>query len=128
MSLSDFHGKVLVINFWATNCAPCREEMPSLERAAKWLGRFNSRLISINVGEKRELVEEYLKTAPVSFPVLLDPDTSTAKEWGVYGYPATFVIDPEGRIAYRAMSRREWDDPMLLVPIRALGMRGLAKQ
>ncbi|MES9900453.1 MAG: TlpA disulfide reductase family protein [Sedimenticola sp.] len=122
VNLSDFRGKVLVINFWATWCGPCREEMPSLERAAKWLERFDGRLISINVGEKRERVARYLDKAPVGFPVLLDRDAATAVDWGVYSYPATFVIDPEGHINYIAMGRREWDDPRLLVPIRALGM------
>ncbi|MES9856945.1 MAG: TlpA disulfide reductase family protein [Sedimenticola sp.] len=122
IDLSSYRGKVLVVNFWATWCGPCREEMPSLGRAAKWLERFNGQLISINTGEKRERVARYLDKAPVTFPVLLDQNAATAADWGVYSYPTTFVIDPEGRISYLAMGRREWDDPMLLVPIRALGM------
>ena len=122
VQLSDYRGKVLVVNFWATWCASCRKEMPSLDRAAKWLKRFDANLIGINVGEKLDRVNRYLEKAPVSFPMLLDTDTSVATSWGVKGLPATFAIDPEWRIIYRVFGSREWDDPQLLVPIRALGM------
>lgn len=122
VQLSDYRGKVLVVNFWATWCASCRKEMPSLDRAAKWLKRFDANLIGINVGEKLDRVNSYLEKEPVSFPMLLDSDTSVATSWNVKGLPATFAIDPEGRIIYRVFGSREWDDPQLLVPIRALGM------
>lgn len=121
VQLSDYRGKVLVVNFWATWCASCRREMPSIDRAAKWLKQFDGHLIGINVGEKLDRVSGYLEKAPVSFPMLLDTDTSVATSWGVKGLPATFAIDPDGHIIYRVFGSREWDDPQLLEPIRALG-------
>ncbi len=119
--LADFRGQVLVVNFWATWCPPCRKEMPSIERGARWLERFGGRFIAINMGEKPEAVRRYLEKQPLELRILLDPGGVTAGDWGVQGLPVTFVVDPQGRIAYKAMGTREWDDPLLLVPIRALG-------
>jgi len=122
VSLGDFRGQVLVINFWATWCPPCRKEMASIEKGAKWLARFNGHFITINMGEKPAAIQRYLKKQPVDLPILLDPDGKTAADWGVQGLPVTYVVDPEGRIAYKAIGAREWDDPKLLVPIRSLGL------
>ena len=119
--LADFRGQVLVVNFWATWCPPCRKEMPSIEKGARWLARFNGRFIAINMGEKPAAIRRYLKDQPLDLQILLDPDARTAGDWGVEGLPVTFVVDPEGRIAYKALGAREWDDPTLLVPIRAVG-------
>lgn len=93
-----------------------------MNRGNAWLESYNGRFVAINVGETEHRVERFLKQTPVEFPVLLDPDMAVSTRWGVKGLPATFVVDPEGRIAYTAQGAREWDDPQLLVPIRALGL------
>ena len=121
VSLEEFQGRPLVINFWASWCPPCRREMPSIERGAKWLARFDARFITINMGERPEAVTGYLEESGFSLPVLLDRDIEVSTRWGVSGLPVTFVIDPLGRLAYVAEGPREWDDPALLVPVRALG-------
>ena len=121
--LDDFRGKVLVVNFWAVWCKPCREEMPSLDRGSRWLERFNGSIITINMGDSPEMIRRFLEKNPVDLPILLDADAEISTNWGVTGLPTTFVVDPEGRIAYRAMGPREWDDPALLVPIRAVGLK-----
>ncbi len=120
--LDDFRGKVLVVNFWAVWCKPCREEMPSLERGSRWLERFGGRIITINMGDSPEMIRRFLEKNPVDLPILLDADAETSTNWGVTGLPTTFVVDPEGRFAYRVMGPRDWDDPALLIPIRALGL------
>ncbi len=122
ISLADYRGKVLVINFWATWCPSCRKEMPSLNRAANWLKPYDVELIAINVGEKAERVEAYLREQPLEFPVLLDPDTEVAARWDAMRLPITYVVNPQGRIVYRALGSREWDAPELLVPIRSLAL------
>ncbi|MCW8908770.1 MAG: TlpA family protein disulfide reductase [Sedimenticola sp.] len=122
VSLADFGGRVLVINFWATWCPSCRKEMPSLERAADWLKQYDAALIGVNVGERPNQVHRYLAEEPVDFPILLDPDMKMSTEWGATRLPVTYVVDPEGRIVYRALGSREWDAPELLVPIRSLGL------
>lgn len=121
VSLADFRGRVLVINFWATWCPSCRKEMPSLERAAEWLKQYDAALIGVNVGEGLKQVNRYLAEEPVDFPILLDPDMKMSTEWDATRLPVTYVVDPEGRIVYRALGSREWDAPELLVPIRSLG-------
>lgn len=121
VNLSDFQGKPLVVNFWASWCPPCRREMPSIERGAKWLARFGARFITINMGERPEAVQRFLESSGFSLPVLLDQDIEVSTSWGVEGLPVTYVVDPQGRFAYKAVGPREWDDPVLLVPIRALG-------
>jgi peroxiredoxin len=122
ISLADYRGKVLVVNFWATWCPPCRKEMPSLNRAAAWLNKYGVELIAINVGERADKVEKFLQELPLDFPVLLDPDTEVSSRWDAMRLPVTYVVDPQGRIVYRALGSREWDAPELLVPIRALGL------
>ena len=121
--LEDFRGKVLVVNFWAVWCKPCREEMPSLERGSRWLEQFDGRVITINMGDRPEMIARFLEKTPVDLPILLDADAETSTNWGVTGLPTTFVVDPEGSFAYRVVGPRDWSDPALLVPIRALGLK-----
>ena len=121
--LEDFRGKVLVVNFWAVWCKPCREEMPSLEKGSRWLEQFGGRVITINMGDRPEMIARFLEKIPVDLPILLDTDAETSTNWGVTGLPTTFVVDPEGSFAYRVVGPRDWSDPALLVPIRALGLK-----
>ena len=118
--LSDYRGKVVVVNFWATWCPPCREEMPSMQRAWQALEPEGIRMLGINVGEDEDTIFEFTANYPVEFPLLMDLDSAVVGAWPLRGLPTTFIVDPEGRIIYRAIGGREWDDPELLAPIRAL--------
>ena len=118
--LSDYRGRVAIVNFWATWCPPCRAEMPSMERAWKQIESEGILMIGINVGEDLETVNAFTEEYPVTFPLLLDEDAKTSIEWPVRGMPTTFVVDTEGRIVYRAVGEREWDDPDLLDAVRNL--------
>lgn len=115
--LSDLQGKPVVVNFWATWCPPCREEMPSMQRAWERLEAEGVEMVAINVGESVDTVFEFTATYPVEFTLLFDLDNSVSSEWPMRGLPTTFVIDPQGKIAYRAIGGREWDDPKLLQPV-----------
>jgi peroxiredoxin len=119
-TLAQHRGKVLIVNFWATWCPPSREEMPSMERAWQAVKNENILLLGINVGETEDQVWSFTVNYPVSFPLLLDHDRQTITAWPVQGLPTTFVIDPKGRLAYRAIGGRAWDDPVLLEIVRAL--------
>lgn len=118
--LSAFRGQPVIVNFWATWCPPCREEMPSMQRAWKQLQPEGVMMLAVNVGESADTIFQFTANYPVEFPLLLDLDGSVLGQWPVQGLPATFVIDAKGRIAYRAIGGREWDDPALLDPVLKL--------
>jgi len=122
VSLADYRGKVVVINFWATWCPPCRREMPSLNRAAAWLKKYDVEMLAINSGERPGRVEKFLQKQPMDFPVLLDPDSRVSSDWEATRLPITYVVDQQGRLVFRALGSREWDAPELLVPIRSLAL------
>jgi cytochrome c biogenesis protein CcmG/thiol:disulfide interchange protein DsbE len=95
--LPDTYGdKVLVVHFWASWCAPCLREIDALQAL---LGEYRERglaPVSVNVGEARAVVAEALRTRTVSYPILLDADSATARLYGVVGLPTTFVLDRKG--------------------------------
>jgi len=118
--LSDYRGRVVIINFWATWCPPCRAEMPSMQRAWEQLHKQGIQMLGVDVGEDEDTIFQFTANYPVEFPLLLDQDSRVIDQWPVRGLPTTFVVDPEGRIAYQAIGGREWDDPELLAQVRAL--------
>lgn len=120
--LSELRGKVVLINFWATWCPPCRRELPSLERLWRLLGSENFVVLAIDVGEDADTVFAFtgtLEAAP-SFPVLLDRDSAVLRNWPVKGLPTTFVVDKAGRIVFRAVGGRNFDSPELVEQLRVL--------
>ena len=117
--LSNYLGRVVIVNFWATWCPPCRAEMPSMQRAWEQLEKEGILMLGINVGEDEDTIFQFTANYPVAFPLLLDQDSKVINQWPVRGVPTTFVVDPKGRIAYRAIGGIQWDDPELLVLIRA---------
>ena len=107
-ALSEWRGKTGVVNFWATWCEPCREEMPSLERLK---GRFAGKpfdVVAVNVGESPERVARFTRDVPVTFPIVYDRDSAAAKLWKVRGYPTSYVIGPDGRIRYYFVGELDW--------------------
>jgi peroxiredoxin len=121
--LSALRGRPVIVNFWATWCPPCREEMPSMQRAWAQLRDQGVLMLAINVGESADQVFQFTADYPVTFPLLLDSDGAVSGEWPIKGLPTTFVVDPQGRIAYRAIGGRQWDAPELLDPVLALRVR-----
>ncbi|WP_018879700.1 MULTISPECIES: TlpA disulfide reductase family protein [unclassified Thioalkalivibrio] len=118
--LRDYRGRVVVVNFWATWCPPCRDELPSLQRLWEGLGPDGLVVLGVNVGEDADRIFFFTADYPVDFPLLLDRAASAIDTWPVRGIPTTFVIDPEGRIAYRAIGAREFDHPGITERLREL--------
>jgi peroxiredoxin len=118
--LSDYRGRPVIINFWATWCPPCREEIPSMNRAWRSLRESGVAMLAINVGEDEDTIFVFTADYPAEFPLLLDRFGEVIGQWPVKGLPTSFVIAPDGTLAYRAIGGRVWDDEKLLEMIRGL--------
>ena len=116
----DFTGKVTLVNFWASWCGPCVEEIPALNRLREYMKDKPFELISINYAEKPEQIREFLNMVKVNFPVLLDEDGSYSAKWNVLVYPATFVIATDGNIVYGVNGAIEWDSEEITGKLEAL--------
>ena len=110
-ALHDFRGKVVLINFWATWCPPCRKEMPALEALYKKLGDESFAVLAVNQWEDPDHVFAYTGELNVfpTFPILFDPESVISEDYGVKGLPTSFLIDKQGRLAYRAVGGRDFD-------------------
>jgi len=106
--LADYRGKVVLVNFWATWCAPCLEEMPSIERLRQSLAGKPFEVLAVNIGEPPGRIERFLEKMPLGFPMLLDRDTGAAKAWKARVVPATFLVGPDGRIRYVRYGELDW--------------------
>jgi peroxiredoxin len=112
-SLKDYRGKVVLLNFWATWCPPCRREMPSMERLYRHFKDKNFVVLALNQMEDGDQVFTYtaeLAVAP-TFPILFDKDSDVARAYSVLGLPTTYLIDKKGNIRFRAIGGREFDHP-----------------
>jgi len=125
LSLSDFHGQVIMLNFWATWCPPCRREMPSMESIYKDLGKDGFVVLAVNEFEDPDHVFAYTGQLSVdpTFPVLFDRDSSVSQLYGVKGLPTTVIIDKQGKMVYRAVGGRDFDHPEVRDIIRSLLVR-----
>ncbi|MBF0429583.1 MAG: TlpA family protein disulfide reductase [Magnetococcales bacterium] len=111
--LSDYRGKTILVNFWATWCPPCLKEMPSMERLWKEMGEKGFVILALNVGESADAVANFAFQHDLTFPLLLDQNEKTVRDWLVRGLPTSYVVDTQGRIVYQVIGEREWDDPNL---------------
>ena len=118
--LSDYRGRPVIINFWTTWCPPCREEIPSMNRAWQILEQEGIAMLAINMGEDEDTIFIFTADYPAEFPMLMDRSGEVIAEWPVKGLPTTYVVAPDGTIVYRAIGSREWDDVGLLDRVRAL--------
>mgnify|MGYP001821929093 CR=1 FL=1 len=108
-SLDDYAGKVLLVNFWASWCVPCIKEMPGMQRTADTLRDMPFVILAINIAEPQNRIQKVLKSMDINFRVLLDKDGSTFTAWQGRVLPTSFLVDPEGRIRYRAVGPIDWD-------------------
>ena len=120
-SLSEYRGKVVLLNFWATWCVPCKTEMPSMERLHQTLGDQGLALVGINLRESRETISAFLTNeVKATFDILLDSDGEVSRAYGANALPMNYVINDQGRIVARAIGAREWDSTEALQIFEAL--------
>lgn len=118
--IDDYRGKVTIVNFWATWCPPCVEEIPSLNRLREQMQGQPFELITINYAQSAKTIQEFMQKVDVQFPVLIDPKGATAQKWNVIGFPSTFVIGPDGSIRYGVNAAIHWDNAEVISALKAL--------
>jgi thiol-disulfide isomerase/thioredoxin len=120
LSLSDLKGQVVLINFWASWCGPCRQEMPVLEQLYKKYKGAGFTLLGVNVEPKSADAEGFLKSTPVSFPILFDTDSKVSKLYEVSGMPSTVILDRAGKVRYVHHGYKPGEESEYLDQIRTL--------
>jgi thiol-disulfide isomerase/thioredoxin len=119
-ALTDYRGKVVLLNFWASWCPPCRREMPSMERLRLKMAGRPLEILALDSVEPVEDVQGFLATLKLGFPILLDPEGVNTRRWKVYALPTTFLLDVEGRIRFVLKGGAEWDEGEALQVIEGL--------
>ncbi len=106
--LSEQRGRVVLVNFWATWCKPCEDEMPSMERLYQALAPQGFQLVAVSVDQDAAEVARFRDRLGVSFPIALDPDQSVSRLYQTQGFPESLLVDADGRILERYVGPREW--------------------
>jgi peroxiredoxin len=109
LSWAELRGKVVLLNFWATWCVPCRKEMPAIEALYQRYKDRGLEVVAISLDKgSTTVVEAFVKEVGVTYRVALDPSWATARTYGVRGLPATFLIDRAGNVVMRELGERDW--------------------
>lgn len=118
--LSKVNDEVVLVNFWATWCGPCVEEIPSLSRLVEHMKGKPFRVVTVNIGEPEDVIARFVEKIPLNFPILLDRSGSAVRDWNVYAYPSNFLIDRNGKIQYAYRGALEWDSEAVISTIESL--------
>jgi len=118
--LSDYRGKVVLVNFWATWCEPCREELPSIERLRASLADRPFAVLAVQMGGSPRTARDIAAELGLHFPVLLDGDSSVASRWKVNVLPTSFLVGPDGAIALGHVGEIDWSSAEWRKKVEAL--------
>jgi DsbE subfamily thiol:disulfide oxidoreductase len=120
VSLQDFRGKVVFLNFWATWCESCREEMPSMERLYREYKGKGLEIVAVNVKDKQPDALAFVKELKLNYPILMDPEGEVGLLYGAFGLPVTYLIDRKGVVLARLWGPADWYSPAARKFIAAL--------
>jgi thiol-disulfide isomerase/thioredoxin len=107
-TLDDYRGRLVLLNFWATWCEPCRDEMASMRKLQERLAGRPFAVVLVNYGEARARVADFVAREAIAFPMLLDPNQSAPRAWRVRVLPSSFLIAPDGRVRYSVIGEIDW--------------------
>ncbi len=108
ISLKDFRGKIVLLNFWASWCVPCREEMPAMEKLYQEYKDKNFVILAVAVKDRKQDAIDFVKELKITYPIALDPDAKTGQDYGAFGLPATYIIGTKGEGLARGWGPAEW--------------------
>ena len=116
----DFGGKLLVLNFWASWCAPCVQEVPSLDQFQKEFAPQGVIVLGVSVDKNKELYERFREQYNVSFETSRDPEWDLAAKYGTFQLPETYIIDWSGKVVQKVIAAQNWMDPKFLESVKKL--------
>jgi len=119
-TLDEYRGRVVLVNFWASWCPPCIQEMPVLEKLRQQLDGQPFEILAVNAGEAKYRVWKFVKLINFNLPVLLDTRRNSFDSWGVSVLPTSFLLDKLGRVRYRVQGDAGWDNDTVIALIEAL--------
>jgi peroxiredoxin len=120
ISLADLRGRVVLLNFWATWCKPCEEEMPAMQRLHEALAPEGFELVSVSVDEDASEVARFVERLGLTFPVLMDSDQKVAHAYQTFRFPETLLIDRDGRVVERYVGPKDWDAAAYIARLRKI--------
>ena len=120
-------GKVVLLNFWATWCPPCRKEVPSMVKIYDKFKDKGFEIVAVSVDKSRDVVVKFVKEQNMNFTVLHDVNSSTAQQYGVFRYPKTFIIDRTGKVRQHLNGAVEWMEPEFMDYIEELLAESITK-
>ncbi|MCW8931547.1 MAG: TlpA family protein disulfide reductase [Gammaproteobacteria bacterium] len=119
-TMAKYQGKIVIVNFWGTWCKPCRQEMPSLQRAYTQLINDDISIIAIAMGNSLSEVKEFRNNNPVDFALLADESSKVSEDWSIPALPTTYIVNQKGQVIIRIIGIYEWDSPQFLEEVKSL--------
>jgi peroxiredoxin len=120
VSASNFGGKLLVLNFWATWCPPCINEIPSLDQFQKLFASSGVVVLGVSVDKDEQVYKRFLSRAKVSFMTARDPGNKINAEYGTFKFPETYLINSDGKVVMKVINETDWTDPKMLDYVKSL--------
>lgn len=118
--LNDYKGSVVLVQFWATYCTPCRKEMPSMNKLMGKMGDVPFKILAVDMGETRQEVTRFVNEVKPAFTILLDESGESIGAWKVFVAPSNFIVGPDGKIRYTLFGGVEWDSDEMVKQLKAL--------
>jgi len=122
LDLSQYKGKVVLLNFWATWCPPCRDDEPSLRKLASTLDRSKFELVAVSVDDDWQVIDKYFAGASPPYTVVLDRGAEVSQRYGTTKYPESYLIDETGKLRLKFVGPRDWTDSNVYSLLAALGV------
>jgi len=119
VTTANFGGRLLVLNFWATWCQPCVEEVPSLDQFAKEMAGSGVVVLGVSVDKNPKLYEDFLARTRVSFMTARDPDARISADYGTFKYPESYIIDSKGKVIQKIIGATNWTDGSMVNAVKS---------